>query len=141
MQSPLSLRWVALAVALTVFGFAAFGESARGEGKEFEIDGSIDCSARSGRDCQDLNDNLLSVWTDDVTGEMATVKIDVGWVLDDLATLRQDRTICLIVRDEDGTLRAVGVPDICDELGNGQPGRLVPQPDGGRAAEKDEQRR
>ena len=93
-----------------------------GFAKEFEIDGTVDCGTRSGRDCPPLGDTLY-VYTDDVTGELARIAVDISWIRNQLPGLDQDDRIVLLVEDRPGGgLQAVGVVNSEGLSGTKNPG-------------------
>jgi hypothetical protein len=81
--------------------------------KEFDVTGTIDCGALSGRRC-DLTDwdtgPDIGVLTEDISGTRERVLIDASWVRNDLSDFDQDDFIWLTVRDGLGpNLQATGV--------------------------------
>lgn len=90
--------------------------------KVFAIDGTVDCGVRSGRRCT-IGDTL-AVWTDDVSGALQRVVVDVSWIRRQLEQRRldQDDRICLEVEDHpDGGLRALSLLE-CEDAGTQNPG-------------------
>jgi hypothetical protein len=80
--------------------------------KEFLIVGTVDCGLPSGRRCS--IDEVIRLWTSDVTGERARFVVDVSWVKNQLGTYDQDDAICIEVRAmPDGTLQALGISQTC----------------------------
>ena len=80
--------------------------------KEFTIVGTVDCGLPSGRRC--TIDDVLRLWTSDVTGERARFTVDVSWVKNQLVGYDQDDAICVEVRAmPDGTLQALGISSTC----------------------------
>ena len=81
--------------------------------KEFDVTGTIDCGALSGRKC-DFTDwstgPVIGVLTEDISGVRERVLIDASWVKNDLTDFDQDDFIWLTVRDGLGAnLQATGV--------------------------------
>jgi hypothetical protein len=81
--------------------------------KEFDVTGTIDCGAPSGRKC-DFTDwdtgPVIGVLTEDISGTRERVLIDASWVKKDLADFDQDDFIWLTVNDSVGpNLQATGV--------------------------------
>jgi uncharacterized repeat protein (TIGR01451 family) len=92
---------------------AALLESGRAYAqKEFLIVGTVDCGVPSGRRCS--IDDVLRLWTSDVTGERARFVVDVSWVKSQLGSYDQDDGVCIEVRAmPDGTLQALGISQTC----------------------------
>src|SRR5687768_2952537 len=89
--------------------WASFANPRAGLSKAFEIDGTVHCGTGSGRDCPAIGDTLF-LYTDDVTGELARVAVDISWVRNQLSGLDQDDRIVLLVEDRPGGgFQAVGV--------------------------------
>ena len=81
--------------------------------KAFDVTGTIDCGALSGRTC-DFTDwvtgPVIGVLTEDVSGTRERVLIDTPWVKKDLADFDQDDFTWLTVNDSVGpNLQATGV--------------------------------
>jgi len=105
--------------------------------KEFLIVGTVDCGLPSGRRC--TIDDVLRLWTSDVTGERARFTVDVSWVKNQLAGYDQDDAVCVEVRAmPDGTLQAIGISATCgappptrrptQEPRDGRQPEIVPSP-------------
>jgi hypothetical protein len=95
--------------------------------KTFTIEGTVDCGRRSGRNCSYEGSNpVMRVHTDDISGTMETVLVDVGWILKHLQErdIEQDEAICMEVEDisEAPGLRAIAFINICGEEGTDNPG-------------------
>ena len=92
--------------------------------KDFSLTGTVDCGVRSGRDCPPIDDSL-AVYTDDVSGRIERIVIDVSWIKRQLRDLdiEQDDQICLEVRERpSGGLQAIGITELCDLEGTVNPG-------------------
>ena len=119
------------ALALVLLFIGLFNPPAVGHAKEYEVDGIVDCGVPSGRRC-DIGDTL-ALRTDDVTGVLERIQIDVSWVRRHLSRLDQDDRIVLLVEDVPaGGLRALAVVDSEDLEGTDNPGastgsRRVPE--------------
>src|SRR5688572_17296373 len=61
---------ILLGVCLLVVGVG------QGQAREFEIDGIADCGLRSDRRCS--IDDVLALWTDDLSGELERIEVDVS---------------------------------------------------------------
>lgn len=76
--------------------------------KEYDIAGTVECGARSGRHCP-IGDTL-TLRTDDLGGKGRLATINVSWIRRRLRSLDQDDPLDLEVRDRpDGTIQAIGV--------------------------------
>jgi hypothetical protein len=100
---------VTVAVSLMI----APGPATSVAAKEFDVTGTIDCGALSGRKC-DFADwdtgPVIGVLTEDISGTRERVLIDASWVKSDLTDFDQDDFIWLTVRDGIGpNLQATGV--------------------------------
>ena len=81
--------------------------------KDFDVTGTIDCGALSGRKC-DFTDwdtgPVIGVLTEDISGTREHALIDVSWVKKDLTDFDQDDFVWFTVRDGLGpNLQATGV--------------------------------
>jgi hypothetical protein len=93
----------------------------QGQAKEFELDGTADCGLKSGRRCS--IDNMLALWTEDVSGTRQRHEIDIRWVKQDLGDIDQDDHVCLVIEDRQANrLRAIGVSHFCNLDGTYNPG-------------------
>jgi len=78
--------------------------------KEYNIAGTVDCGAKSGRSCS--IGNTVDLWTSDVSGSRQLVTVDVSWVRKHLRGLGQDDAIDLEVQDSPtaaGGIQAIGI--------------------------------
>ena len=93
----------------------------QGQAREFEVDGIADCGLRSDRRCS--IDDVLALWTDDISGELERIEVDVSWVRNSLGSIDQDERVCLILEDRQAAkLKAIGVTRNCKFDGNVNPG-------------------
>jgi hypothetical protein len=98
---------VLAAIVITVIGLAP-PELSRA--KELEVGGTADCGLRSGWRCS-VSD-VLVLMTDDLTGTVEPVRIDVSRMLARLPTLDQGDEVVLLVQDTPNGLRALSVADV-----------------------------
>ena len=78
--------------------------------KDYNIAGTVDCGARSGRTCS-VGDTL-DLWTSDISGTPQLVTVDISWIRKHLRGLDQDEAIDLEVRDlptAAGGIQAIGI--------------------------------
>jgi len=83
------------------------------EAKEFDVTGTIDCGARSGKKC-DFTDwstgPVIGVLTEDISGTRERASIDASWVKNDLDDFDQDDFVWFTVQDNGGpNLQATGI--------------------------------
>ncbi len=108
---------LALLVALSM----TVGHPALGHAKEYEVDGIVDCGLRSGQRC-DIDD-VLVLRTEDVSGTLERIEINVKWIRKSLPKLEQDDHVMLLVEDMPrGGLRALSVAEIHNVEGTINPG-------------------
>jgi len=106
-------RWRPL-VAGTLLGLATLSLASATPtlAKDFNVAGTVECGARSGRACA-IGDTI-TLWTDDFGGPRQLVTIDATWIQRQLsrAGLEQDEAIDLEVRElpaAAGGLQAIGI--------------------------------
>src|SRR5262249_54018345 len=104
---------VIVGLALTAMLATVPGSTAKVFAKDFDVTGTIDCGALSGRKC-DFTDwdtgPVIGILTEDISGTRERVLVDASWVKKDLNDFDQDDFIWLTVRDGLGpNLQATGV--------------------------------
>src|SRR5262249_31055325 len=89
--------------------------------KEVDVVGTVDCGQRSGRRC-DVRE-LLSLWTDSLSGRPERATIDVSWIRATLPALDQDDEITVLVEvHADGVLQALNLVSDAPRSGSVNPG-------------------
>ncbi len=111
------LIWGSLALVALMLGLAAPGLKRPSVAltRDFEVDGTVDCEQPSGQHCP-IGD-VLALWTEDLSGTIERVILDVSWIRRPLERLRlkQDDLLCLEVRDMPGERpQAIGLVEPCD---------------------------
>lgn len=114
--------------------------------REFEIDGTLDCGLRSGRECAIANWNtqpMIAVITRDMAQQPQRVLIDISWIKNELDQFRQDGPVHLMVRDDlgptlvaDAVIRQVGTGTDNPGLSNGN--RIVAEQGHGSKKKKNQ---
>src|SRR5688572_5616113 len=86
-------KWAALAaLILGTVAFAASPTWGSERLKEFALIGTVECGVPSGGRCDVVD--TIGVLTDDVTGILARIVVDISWIREDLGGPRQDDPIC-----------------------------------------------
>ena len=107
------LRWSLAGLAVTGMLTASQASTVAVFAKEFDVTGTIDCGALSGRKC-DFTDwdsgPVIGVLTEDISGTRERALIDTSWVKKDLTDFDQDDFVWFTVRDGIGpNLQATGI--------------------------------
>jgi hypothetical protein len=117
MMQRITTAWLWRGVRLAAAGLAILtlaqisGQTV--QAKEFDVTGTIDCGARSGKKC-DFTDwstgPVIGVLTEDISGTRQLAMIDASWVKHDLDNFDQDDFVWFTVEDNGGpNLQATGV--------------------------------
>jgi hypothetical protein len=123
-----SMKRLLRSAALGVIVLFTLGQSSStvAQAKEFDITGTLDCGARSGRRCN-FSDwatgPTMGVFTRDISGNLDRVVVDASWVRNKLTDFDQDDFVWFTVRDDLGrNLRVTSVVEHhCDD-GTKNPG-------------------
>ncbi|MFN8522583.1 MAG: hypothetical protein U0821_05690 [Chloroflexota bacterium] len=96
-------------LGIAIFVVTDGGSVRPGYGKEFDLDGTVDCAGGAGP-C--VVDGRIFVWTDDIDGRPQRVEIDISGIRGLASELEHDLYVTLSVEDlGDGKFRATGVLD------------------------------
>jgi hypothetical protein len=110
------LTYTTLATAALASTALGYGVSpALADDKELALRGLVDCGKKVETAC-DLKDSFL-FWTSDITGEIASVKVDITWIKEDKRpNIDQEDELCLTgsMRD-DQVYQAWSINEQCDE--------------------------
>jgi hypothetical protein len=113
-------RVVRAVLTLTLSLALLAGMARPGQAKEYELDGIVDCGRAHGDHC--TIDDVLYLRTEQVTGELSRVKIQVSWIRQHLPRIEQDDRILLLVEDYSGGIRALSVAEVHEVDGTINPG-------------------
>lgn len=110
-------RWTWRVARMAALGFALLTvtqvTAIPAQAKEFDVTGTIDCGARSGRACHwdDWQTGpVIGVLTEDISGTRQLAMVDVSWVKKSLDDFDQDDLVWFTVEDLGGpNLQATGV--------------------------------
>jgi hypothetical protein len=95
---------LALAALFTATAWAAPSPALA---KDFDVTGTLDCGAQSGRKCDFVDWDTgptLAIFTEDISGDRLLFEIDASWIKDDLTDFGQDDFVWFVIRDDAGPM-------------------------------------